>query len=403
VVSANPRAHAGYQPASGSTEVDAGLACASKERKDMREDVTIIGAGLGGLVLAGALHRRGIHVAIYEAEASPDARAQGGLLDLHEQSGQRALRELGLLDAFHGLVRPGEDAKRIVDRQGRMLLDRPGSLTSARPEIDRGELRKLLLGALPAETVRWGRKVSAVNTEGRGRHVVAFADTSRVVTPLLVGADGAWSRVRPLLTAARPIYTGTCFLELHLAAGDPRARATAAVIGSGTLMALAPNQGILAHRNADGSIHTYVAVNRPEEWLTDKPVDAVERVSEIFNDWAPPLRALIAGHDQTPVIRPIYQLPTALRWPRVPGITLLGDAAHLMSPFAGEGANLAMLDGAELARALVDHPGDVEGALEIYEREMFQRSCRMAEVSASNLAQFFGPNAPMSVVDLFGA
>jgi 2-polyprenyl-6-methoxyphenol hydroxylase-like FAD-dependent oxidoreductase len=369
----------------------------------MREDVTIIGAGLGGLVLARALHRQGIHVAIYEAEASPDARAQGGLLDLHEQSGQRALLELGLIEAFHGLVRPGEDAKRIVNRQGRVLLDRPGNPASARPEIERGELRTLLLRALPAGTVRWGRKVSAVITEGPGRHVVAFADSSRVVTALLIGADGAWSRVRPLLTAAHPIYTGTCFLELRLAAGDPRASAAAAVIGSGTLMALAPNQGILAHRNADGSIHTYVAVNRPEERLTDSPVDAIERVLKIFNDWAPPLRALIAGDDQTPVIRPIYQLPTGLRWPRLPGITLLGDAAHLMSPFAGEGANLAMLDGVELARALVDRPGDVEGALTTYEREMFPRSRRMAEASANNLARFFGPNAPMSVVDLFGA
>ena len=72
---------------------------------------------------------------------------------------------------------------------------------------------------------------------GRGRHAVAFANGSTVETTLLVGADGAWSRVRPLLTDVSPAYTGTCFLELHLAADDPRACAAAAVIGSGTLMA----------------------------------------------------------------------------------------------------------------------------------------------------------------------
>jgi 2-polyprenyl-6-methoxyphenol hydroxylase-like FAD-dependent oxidoreductase len=86
-----------------------------------------------------------------------------------------------------------------------MLLDRPGNPTSARPKIDRGELRTLLLGALPAGTVRWGHKVTAVNTEGPGRHEVEFAENSRVMTVLLVGADGAWSRVRPLLTAALSI------------------------------------------------------------------------------------------------------------------------------------------------------------------------------------------------------
>ena len=367
----------------------------------MREGVTIIGAGLGGLVLAGALHRRGIGVVVYEGEPSPDGRAQGGLLDLHEHSGQQALQTLGLHHAFLKLVRPGEDAKRVVDRNGTVLLDRPGDSASARPEVDRGDLRRLLLDALPAGIVQWDRKVASVLRVGRGRHAVAFTDGSTVETMLLIGADGAWSRVRPLVTDARPVYTGTCFLELRFDADDPRAAPAAAVIGSGTLMAVAPGQGILAHRNADGSIHAYVAVNRSEAWLAADLPTTTARMASLFDGWARSLRTLITDGEKAPIVRPIYALPPLLAWPRVTGVTLLGDAAHLMSPFAGEGANLAMLDGAELAQALIEHHGDNERALANYEHELFARSQPIAKLSARNLSRFFGPDAPTSVVDLF--
>lgn len=367
----------------------------------MREDITIIGGGLSGLVLAGALHRCGIGVVVYEGEPSPDARTQGGLLDLHEHSGQQALHVLGLHDAFLTLVRSGEDAKRVVDRCGTVLLDRLGNSSAARPEVGRGDLRRLLLDALPPGIVQWGRKVASVQADGRGRHTVAFTDGAVVETTLLIGADGAWSRVRPLVTDARPEYTGTCFLELHVDADDRRAAAAAAVIGSGTLMAVAPGQGILAHHNAGGSIHIYVAVSRPEEWLEKDLPTTTARITTLFDGWAPSLRALIAGSERVSSVRPIHALPSALAWPRVPGVTLLGDAAHLMSPFGGEGANLAMLDGTKLARALIDHHGDWEGALDVYERELFARSQPIAQLSARNLSHFFGPDAPASVVDLF--
>jgi 2-polyprenyl-6-methoxyphenol hydroxylase-like FAD-dependent oxidoreductase len=84
----------------------------------------------------------------------------------------------------------------------------------------------------------------------------------------------------------------------------------------------------------------------------------------------------------------------------VPGATLLGDAAHLAPP-AGEGANLAMFDGAELAKAIVSHPHDIEAALAVYERAMFPRSASAAPDAHQTLALCLNDRAPLGLVDFF--
>ncbi|HEX8582761.1 MAG TPA: NAD(P)/FAD-dependent oxidoreductase [Acidimicrobiales bacterium] len=369
----------------------------------MPTPVTIVGAGLGGLTLARVLHVHGIPATVYEAEPSPTARTQGGMLDIHDDTGQPALRAAGLIEEFRGLVLEGAEATRVLAPDGTVLLDEPDDGTGGRPEVQRGALRGLLLDSLPAGPVRWGHKVAGVHALGGGRHEVTLAEGSTVATTVLVGADGAWSRIRPLLSDATPEYVGTSFVETYLFDADARHPAAAKAVGAGALLANVPGKGIQAHRESGGTLHTYVALSAPQEWFagidfTD-PAAATARIAREFDGWAPELTALITDGETAPVLRPLNALPAGHRWERVPGVTLLGDAAHL-SPPNGEGANLAMDDGARLGTALATHPGDVEAALAAYERDLFPRSAAAAAEAARDFALCFGDDAPQSLIDL---
>ncbi|MFC9324541.1 FAD-dependent oxidoreductase [Kitasatospora sp. NPDC057015] len=369
--------------------------------------VTVVGAGLGGLTLARVLHVHGIEAVVLDLDASPDARAQGGMLDIHEDSGQVALTAAGLHEEFRGLVHPGGQAMRILDRHAEVRMSEEDDGAGDRPEVERGDLRDLLLGSLPEGTVRWGAKVTAARPLGDGRHEVELADGSRFTTDLLVGADGAWSRIRPLVSDAVPAYSGVSFVELDLREADRRHPRSAALIGGGMFFALGADRGFLAHREPDGSLHVYVALRVPVEWgsgvdFADPDTTAAKAaVLEHFTGWDERLRALVTDADGPLVARPVHALPVGHRWDRTPGVTLLGDAAHLMSPFAGEGANLAMLDGAELGEALAAHPGDTEAALAAYEKALFPRSEFSAAASADSLVVCFREDAPQGLLDQF--
>ncbi|CAL9661829.1 FAD-dependent oxidoreductase [Streptomyces sp. NPDC057340] len=369
----------------------------------MNTHVTIVGAGLGGLTLARVLHVHGIPATVYEADASPTARAQGGMLDIHEHNGQQALRVAGLSEEFRGLVLEGRQATRVLAPDGTALFEEVDDGTGGRPEVMRGELRRILLDSLPAGTVRWGHKVRGARSLGDGRHEVAFADGTSVVTSLLVGADGAWSRVRPLLSGAAPEYVGMSFVETFLLDADVRHPATAKAVGDGAMLALAPGKAIQAHRETGGTLHAYVALRKPREWFDATELagaEGVARVAREFAGWAPELTAMITDADTAPVLRPLHTLPAEHRWERVPGVTLLGDAAHLMPP-SGEGANLAMYDGAELGKALAAHPGDVEAALAAYERDLFPRGAAEAAESSRLHALMFGDDTPHGLIGMF--
>jgi 2-polyprenyl-6-methoxyphenol hydroxylase-like FAD-dependent oxidoreductase len=369
----------------------------------MDSSIAIVGAGLGGLVLARVLHVHGIEATVYEADASPDARTQGGQLDIHEHDGQIALADAGLTAEFRAIIHEGGEATRILDPQGRALLDEPDDGNGGRPEVLRGDLRRILLESIPDGTVRWGRKLDTIQALGDGRHALTFADGTTATTDLLVGADGAWSKVRPLLSDAVPEYAGVVFVETYLHDVDRRHREAAATVGEGAMFAFVPGKGIAAHREAGNVVHTYVELQRPLEWMDATDFgdrDAVIAALETeFDGWASGLTALVTDSETNPVPRPVYTLPNDHRWERRPGVTLLGDAAHLMPP-SGDGANLALFDGADLAKALVAQPTDLDAALTQFESAMFTRSASVALEAHDTLDRCLGDRAPHGLVEL---
>ncbi len=371
-------------------------------RLKMNSPIAIVGAGLSGLMLARVLHVHGIAATVYEAEASPNARAQGGMLDIHDHNGQLALKTARLFEEFLGLIHVGGQQHRLLNKEGKVLFDQPDDGTGGRPEVPRAELRRILLESLPVGTVRWGHKVAAVSSLGGGRHALTFADGSTAMTDLLVGADGAWSKVRPLLSEVAPAYAGVTFVETYLFDSDARHKASAELVGGGSMIAPVPGKGIFAHREPNGVLHTYVILNKPRNWIDridfSDPALALACVAEEFDGWAPALTALITDGETDPVFRSIHALPAEHKWDRVAGVTLIGDAAHLMSP-NGEGANLAMFDGAELGKAIAASPGDLEAALVAYEKDLFPRSA--SEAAEGGLEILLGDGAPHSLVDFF--
>ncbi|TDE56041.1 FAD-dependent monooxygenase [Nonomuraea mesophila] len=370
----------------------------------MRRRIAVVGGGPAGLTFARVLHRHDHPVTVLERDAAPDARPPGGTLDLHERMGQVALDKAGLLAEFQALSRPEGQAMRILDVDGTVLRDwRPRPGDRANPEIDRGHLRDLLLGPLD---VQWGRQVTRVDPGTRDGVLVHFSDRRQETFDLVVGADGAWSRVRPALSTATPHYTGVTLVETSLTDVDTRHPHLAALIGDGSVAVYGVNRGLVAQRNSGGHVKVYAQFRAPLDrptTLTDaEPSDAGtlrSQVLALFDGWAAPLLDLLR-HGTAFVRRPLHVLPVSHTWAHIPGVTLLGDAAHLMPPL-GVGANLAMLEGAELAESVAAcGPDDLDEAVRAFEEQMWARAGIWATITAAGLDRLVSPD-PAAALALF--
>jgi 2-polyprenyl-6-methoxyphenol hydroxylase-like FAD-dependent oxidoreductase len=372
----------------------------------MRHRIAVIGGGPAGLTFARVLHRHDHPVAVFERDSGPDARPPGGTLDLHEQLGQLALDKAGVLAEFQALSRPEGQAMRILDTDGTVLRDwRPGPDERANPEIDRGQLRDLLIGPLD---VQWGRRVTEVVPGTPDGVLVHFEDGQQETFDLVVGADGAWSRVRATVSPATPDYTGVTYVETSLDDVDTRHPDLARLVGDGSMAVYGVNRGLTAQRNSGGHVKVYVKFRAPLDWHKDLDLADAEavraRLLAMFDGWADPVLDLLRRGTAF-THRPLYVLPVSHTWDHVPGVTLLGDAAHLMPPL-GVGANVAMLEGAELAESIAAvssgsaGPGDLDEAVRAFEERMWERAGRWAKITAAGLERLVSAD-PAEAVALF--
>lgn len=345
--------------------------------------ISLVGGGPGGLLLARLLHLHGIAATVFELDEHPLARPQGGSLDLHTESGLRALREAGLEDAFLKVARYDDQADAIYDAAGICHFREDGGRD--RPEIDRTQLRTLLLDSLPAGAVHWNSKVTGLHRDGDRWRVVGRDGVDLGVFDLVVGADGAWSRVRPLLSRAQPEFLGLVCYELMIDDVDTQHPEVAALLPHGKLTAVGAQHGFIAQRSSGGQVRVYVMLRVPEAELDVGNVERVDlavpaRAREQLKallGFAPSLLTFIDAANDVITRRPIVGLPAGHAWEHQRGLTLIGDAAHVMSPFSGEGVNMALLDGLELALALTS-TNDLDAAVRGAEERMFTRAAAVA-------------------------
>ncbi|KAF7186852.1 Monooxygenase asqM [Pseudocercospora fuligena] len=227
--------------------------------QEMPYNIAIVGAGPAGSVLARLLLNsdKQIKVTIFEAEAGIDFRSQGGSLDLHEKTGQAALKAAGLFDEFLKWARYDGEAMKIADKKLLCYIKqgaaKKGSVSSTgRPEIDRPKLRELLFNSLPAGTVQWNKKLRKVDDS----LTLHFADGStQSGFDLIVGADGAWSKVRPLLSNVQPYYSGIAGHQMIISDAEKNAPDLYEMVNRGSLFSFSDSKSIMSQQMGDGCIN----------------------------------------------------------------------------------------------------------------------------------------------------
>ncbi|KAL4880382.1 hypothetical protein BJY04DRAFT_228659 [Aspergillus karnatakaensis] len=372
--------------------------------------IAIVGAGPAGLALAAVLQKLNIDYVVYE-RSQKDAPPHGGCLDLHPGSGQRAMREAGVFAEFKKHSRTGDATiHRLYNHKGEQVFAF-GEGRDA-PEIDRWAIRKVLLTGIPDEKVVWSKAVQSAERDARGQVVLTFADgTTASGFKLVVGADGTFSKIRHLVTSAQPAYSNKLFITTKIFPTNPFYAKMESIAGMGSMIVMGDGKHMFNSRQGDGHYRVDIGLQEPEDVATSERVDwsdfdAAKNFllqDAYFGSYAPEMQEIIRQSEGP--FRPwlMYYMPTEhLNWEAVADVTLIGDAAHVTTPFVGDGVNCAMRDSVILAHKL-NELGVTKEAIVAYEKEMFPFAIDVISRSLLSGEMFFEKESPKTFLEIMAS
>ena len=369
--------------------------------------IAIVGGGMAGLTLARLLQMQNAEVSVYERDFNRDVRVQGSTLDLHEGSGLEAMKRAGLLDEFYKHHRPEASKLVLVDKFLNVKFNEHNfaRLTAeTRPEIDRAPLRDILLNSLQPNTVAWDSNFVSMQKQDNG-WLLQFKNGTSAYADLVIAADGANSKIRSYISNIQPIYSGITLIQ-----GDiyDVGKNTSKLFSFGKAMAFDDEKMLGYGTKGDGSIMFIACFKCPENWLTQSGIDFKNKeqvlawFKEEFASWSDEWHEFFTSDDAHFIPRPQYYFPSDQSWETLPNLTMIGDAAHRMPPFAGEGANVAMQDSFELAECLTGKNfSDMKTAISHFEKQMVTRGAEATKETLKNMEKMFSKTALKQMLEFF--
>ncbi|MEH2314162.1 MAG: NAD(P)/FAD-dependent oxidoreductase [Nostoc sp.] len=379
------------------------------------KQIAIVGGGPGGLTLARLLQLKGANVKVYERDFNKEARMIGSPLDMHEESGMEALRKANLVGEFKKNFRPGADKMLIFNERAKIFFsdhetkpDEDFGSEHFRPEIDRGPLRNILLESLQLETVVWDSHFISMEKQNEG-WLLHFKNGSSYYADIIIAADGTNSKIRPYITNIKAFYSGITMLEGNVYNAEKATPYIYALLNGGKIMAFGNTKNLLMGLKGSGDLTFYASFKIDENWASYSGLDYSNKTQmlawfkEEYCEWSD-IWCELFENAATPFIpRPIYCMPLNQTWEALPNLTMLGDAAHVMPPFAGEGANMAMFDALELSECLCNENfSDIQTAIASYENQMRKRAAEAAQESLENGERMHSTDSLEKMLAFFG-